>query len=139
MLPKLVALFSTVAMLFFMGLLMFSTLPLLVLKHDTPLDARFICGVFNTFLVAMILAATLATVSWVIVGQAGFALRMGCIGAYAFAVRLWVLSRMDRVRDTMQTTDPAYAAKFRRLHVSGMLLNFAQLGFLALSLTQLAI
>ena len=52
MAPTVVALTSTVALLVVMGFFMFGSLPLLILKHDTPLDSKFIRGLFNIYYVA---------------------------------------------------------------------------------------
>src|SRR4051794_37478727 len=53
-----VALISTVALLVWMGFFMMGSLPLLILKHDTPLDARFIRGLFNVYYLALVSTAT---------------------------------------------------------------------------------
>ena len=86
------ALVATVGVLICMGYFMLGSLPLLVLNHDTPLDARFIRGLFH--------------------------LR-------------GIVSRMDAVRAAMTATDAEAIARFRRLHVGGMLLNVVQLMALA--------
>ena len=44
------ALISAVVLLVWMGFFMMGSLPLLVLKHDTPVDSRFIRGLFNLVL-----------------------------------------------------------------------------------------
>ena len=51
-----VALFVTTAY-FIMG-----SIPLLVLKHDTPLDARFVRGFFNTYYVAAVVTASATSI-----------------------------------------------------------------------------
>lgn len=57
MLPLSLALLATVGLLISMGFFMLGSLPLLVLRHDTPMDARFIRGMlFNV--------VQLATVAW---------------------------------------------------------------------------
>ncbi|MDM0068471.1 hypothetical protein [Variovorax sp. J31P207] len=47
--PIVMALIPTVLLLVWMGFFMMGSLPLLVLKHDTPLDSRFIRGLFNVY------------------------------------------------------------------------------------------
>ena len=51
-----VALISTVVLLVWMGFFMMGSLPLLILKHDTPVDSRFIRGLFNVYYVALMVA-----------------------------------------------------------------------------------
>lgn len=55
MLPIVFALIATVLLLVWMGFFMMGSLPLLILKHDTPLDSRFIRGLFNVYYLAVIL------------------------------------------------------------------------------------
>jgi hypothetical protein len=139
MLPTSMALVSTVALLVSMAFFMLGSLPLLVLKHDTPLDARFIRGVFNTYYVAVMLVAGVGTLSYAFAERPGFSLGMGCVAALAYASRRWVLSRMDVLRSTMKADDSAAIRRFRRLHVGGMLANAAQLGAVVWSMTGLAV
>lgn len=41
--------FFTVALLVTTAYFLLGSVPLLVLKHDTPLDSRFLRGCFNTY------------------------------------------------------------------------------------------
>ena len=53
-----IAPFATlVLLLVWMGFFMLGSLPLMILKHDTPLDARFIRGLFDVYYPAVIVAA----------------------------------------------------------------------------------
>jgi hypothetical protein len=45
-----VALCCTVALLVVTAYFLMGSVPLLILKHDTPLDARFVRGFYNTYL-----------------------------------------------------------------------------------------
>nr|WP_301334508.1 hypothetical protein [Variovorax dokdonensis] len=122
-----------------MGFFMMGSLPLLVLKHDTPLDARFIRGLFNVYYVAVTLTASAAALSFAWTGNAAFAVGMGFVATLAFALRRWiVIPRMDVLRDSIPASD-ASIFQFRRLHVVGMVLNVTQLGTVAWSLTKLAL
>ena len=49
---------ATVALLVWMGFFMMGSLPLMILKHDTPMDARFVRGLFNLYYWAVIVTAT---------------------------------------------------------------------------------
>ena len=137
--PKLFALLSTVALLFFMILPIFGSLPLLVLKHDTPMDARFVRAVFNFFYIAVMSAAAVAALGYGNFGRPAFALGMGGVMAYAFVVRRSVLSRMDALRAAIRTSDPAAIQQFRRLHRTAILLNVLPLVAVAAGATKLAL
>ncbi len=49
------------------------SVPLLILEHDTPMDARFVRGFFNTYYVAAMFTAGATAVSYALAGRPGFA------------------------------------------------------------------
>lgn len=139
MLPIVVALMATVVLLVWMGFFMMGSLPLLVLAHDTPLDSRFIRGLFNVYYLAVMLTATAATLSYAWAGRPVFALGMAFIAALAFALRGWIIiPRMDLLRETVPAAE-ASIREFRRLHIAGMVLNLVQLAAVAWALTRLGL
>jgi hypothetical protein len=71
------ALISAVVLLVWMGFFMMGSLPLLVLKHDTPLDSRFIRGLFNLYYVAILATGIVGAASAAIAGRAAAALGLG--------------------------------------------------------------
>ena len=133
--PLAIALLGTVGLLISMGFFMLGSLPLLVLKHDTPLDARFIRGLFHYYYCAVMVTATVAALGYAYADRLVFLLGMCCVATLALLLHRVVVSRMDRVRETMTPTDGAAISRFRRLHVGGMLLNVIQLGTVAWGLT----
>ena len=124
------ALFSTIPLLMCMGYFFMGSLPLLILKHDTPMDSRFIRGFFNTYYVAVLCAAALPTISFALVGQAAFSACMAAIAALALLLRKKVLPYMDALRLRIESAESAAIADFRRIHIAGMALNFVQLAVL---------
>lgn len=137
MLPIVISLAATVILLVWMGFFMMGSLPLLVLRHDTPLDSRFIRGLFNVYYLAVMLTGSAAALCYVWSGRLVFAVGMACIAALAFALRRWIIiPRMDFLRHTIPAADSSIF-QFRRLHIMGMMLNVAQLGAVAWSLTKL--
>ncbi len=69
--------FFTVALLVTTAYFLMGGLPLLTLKHDTPLDARFVRGFFNVYYRAAFWASLGAFVSYALWGRYPFALA-GC-------------------------------------------------------------
>jgi hypothetical protein len=134
MLPKVLALAATVILLVFMGYFMLGSLPLLVLKHDTPMDARFIRGFFHLYYRAVLFAAVAASVAWGFAGQPFFCVGMAVLATVVFIAWRMVLPRMDALRETMTPEDNDGIARFRRLHGAGMALNAGQLVMVAGSL-----
>lgn len=127
MLSKSIVLVSTVALLLPMVFFMFASPPLLILKHDTPQDARVIRTLFHIYYTLVLVVAGLGALGQAWVGRATHALAMAGVAAFVFALRRWIIPRMDVLRGTMAHGDAAARSAFRRLHVAGMLLNMAQL------------
>jgi len=134
-----VALISTVALLVWMGFFMMGSLPLLILKHDTPLDARFIRGLFNVYYLAIMATAAAGALSYAFAERLLIALALACIAALGFAGRRWFVSRMDMVRSTMTADDSGAIRRFRRLHIAGMLLNVVLLVAFCFGLTRVSL
>jgi hypothetical protein len=131
-----VALISTVLLLIWMGFFMMGSLPLLILKHDTPLDSRFIRGLFNVYYVAIMTTAAAGALSYALAGRPIIALALSCVAALGFAGRYWLVAHMDIVRSTMTADDSSAIGRFRRLHIAGMLLNVALLAAFSFGLAR---
>ena len=129
---------STVALLCTMGFFMMGSLPLLVLKHDTPLDARFIRGLFALYYAAVMVTGGVAAAAYALTGRPAFALGMAAVAVLAALLRRLIVGRMDALRATMTADDAHGIAGFRRLHIRGMLINVAQLGAVVWGLTRLS-
>ena len=123
----LIALLSTIPLLMCMGYFFMGSLPLLVLKHDTPMDSRFVRGFFNTYYVAVVCTATIATISYALVGHLVIAVGMLSIAALALLLRKRVLPHMDGLRARIESGDATAATEFRHIHMAGMGVNFVQL------------
>ena len=101
------ALISAVVLLVWMGFFMMGSLPLLILKHDTPVDSHFIRGLFNLYYVAIMATGIVGAASAAIAGRAAAALGLGFVAAIGFAGRHWFVARMDLVRRTMTAGESA--------------------------------
>ncbi len=117
----------TVLLLFWMGFFTLGSLPLMVLKHDTLLDARFIRGLFDVYYKAVMVVSTFGAVAYALASHALSSAAMCVIFLVAFASRNTVLPRMDLLRTRPDPMDAPDIRRFRRLHVAGMMLNFTQL------------
>ena len=136
-LPLIVALIFTVILLVITAYFLMGSVPLLVLKHDTPLDARFVRGFFNTYYVAAMYAAAATALSYAIAGRLVFAAGATVLAAIAVALRRTVLQRMDSIRAVLQADDAGAIAAFRRTHIAAILANLAQLALIVWSLVAL--
>lgn len=138
MLSKAVVLLSLVALIFPMVFFTFASPPLLILKHDTPQDARFVRGLFNHYYTVVVIAASVGALGQMAVGRIAVGLAMGGVAAFVFAVRRWVVPRMDALRERIAGGDAAAIPSFRRLHIAGILLNLVQVGVVAWGMAKLA-
>ncbi|MGQ3003391.1 MAG: hypothetical protein ACT6UH_06700 [Hydrogenophaga sp.] len=138
MLSKAVVLLSLVALIFPMVFFTFASPPLLILKHDTPQDARFVRGLFNYYYSVVVVAASLGGLGQLAVGRVAVGLAMGGVAAFVFAVRRWVVPRMDALRERIAGGDASAIPSFRRLHMAGILLNLVQVGVVAWGMAKLA-
>lgn len=137
MLPKLISALSAVALLFPMLFFTFASPPLLVLKHDTPQDGRFIRGLFHHYYTVITIAASIGAVAQIAIGHIGVSAAMAGVAALAFSLHRWVIPRMDALRDRINSGDASAIAQFRRLHLTGMLFNVVQVAVVAWGVVKL--
>ncbi|PZQ01068.1 MAG: hypothetical protein DI587_06760 [Variovorax paradoxus] len=123
----LVALCCTGALLLTTAYFFLGAVPLLTLRHDTPMDARFVRGFFNTYYLAAISTAGATALSCAVAGRPAFALEAAAIALLAVLLRRTVLSRMDALRARVEAGATDVAAAFRRIHGVALLANFGQL------------
>lgn len=127
---------TIVILLVWMGFFMFGSLPLMILKHDTPLDARFIRSLFDVYYKAVLLTAAAGVLANAVAGRIVIAIGMAAVVLIALWSRRGILGRMDRLRAVMTATDAGSIRQFRMLHVWGMVLNVAQLGAVCVGLVK---
>lgn len=121
------AIFFTVALLVTTAYFLMGGLPLLVLKHDVPLDARFIRSFFDVYYRAAFWTSLGACISYAVWGRYPFA-----IGAALFAVVTTVLKgqlvqAMARLGEKIEASEAAAIQNFRRVHAVALSVNFLQL------------
>lgn len=134
------AMVFTVALMVTNGYFLMGSLPLLTLKHDTPLDARFIRGFYDTYYRFAIFIATPAAVSYALLGRHYLAVGAAALAALAFVLRRVILQKMDKLRLRIAAHDHEVAAilEFRSLHVVAIVTNFAQLALIVASMIGLS-
>ena len=121
------ALFFTVALLVTTAYFIMGSLPLLVLKHDTPLDARFVRGFFNLYYRAAFVTATATAISFLFAGRPGIAAGAVALAVLAVVLRRQVIPKMDALGAQIGTDYMEAIPGFRKLHVGAILLNIVQL------------
>lgn len=113
-------------------------LPLLVLKHDVPIDARFIRGFFNAYYQAALWTALGAALSFALWGRYRFALGDLAMAALTLLLRHYLLDAMARLGERIAASDPEAIARFRRVHAAALCANLLQLALLVWGLLRLS-
>jgi len=131
------ALFFTVALLVTTAYFIMGSVPLLVLKHDTPLDARFVRGFFNIYYVAAFVTATATSISFAFAGRPGLAAGAAALALIAIVLRKKVIPKMDSLGAKIQSNYMDAIPGFRRAHITAILVNVAQLVAIVWGLTTL--
>ena len=132
------AFFFTVALLVTTAYFLLGGLPLLVLEHDVPLDARFIRGFFNVYYKAAFWTAFGACASYALWGRFGFAAGAGVLAAMAVVLQRRLLSAMQQLGTRIEAKDGEAIPRFRRVHGMALLINLAQLVVLVWGTLQLS-
>lgn len=128
------ALFFTVAMLVTTAYFIMGGLPLLVLKHDTHLDSRFVRGFFNLYYKAAVFTASAAALSYAFAGMP--IVSVGAAALALIALYLWrkIIPKMDLLGAQIQVDDMNAIRGFRRTHLSALAFNLLQLVLIVWSL-----
>ena len=117
----------TVALLVFTAYFLLGGLPLLVLKHDVPLDARFIRAFFNVYYKVAFWAAVGAAVSYALWGRVVFAAGAAAIAVLVTVLRKHFLDAMEQVGARIEGSDAEPIRRFRRMHGAALVINVALL------------
>jgi hypothetical protein len=138
LLPKTIALVSTVLLLMSLGFSVLGSTPLLILKHDVPMDSRVIRQVFHYCYRLVTVVAVVASAAYAFAGRPVLCVAIAGVAVVAIAMHHWLLSRMDSLRTTMHDGDAAALARFRQLHITGIAVNATQLVAMGFATTQVA-
>ena len=121
------ALILTVILLVITTYFFLGSMPLLVLRHDSPMDARFVRGFFNTYYVAVVFVAGMTGLTYAIAGRFAFAIGAAAVALLAAILRTTILPRMDALSSQIQVAGTDAITGFRRVHVAAIAINLAQL------------
>ena len=117
----------TVALLVATAYFLMGGLPLLILKHDVSLDARFIRSFFNLYYRLAVAFSLLACLSYAAWGKPVFAIGAAAIAAMSWTLRKVLLRIMQQLGSQIEMGDIAAIARFRRVHGLALLINLVQL------------
>ncbi len=132
------ALFFTVALLVTTAYFIMGSVPLLVLRHDTPLDAGFVRGFFNIYYVATLITATATSISYAFAGRPALATGAAALALMAVILRKKVIPTMDSLGAQIQSNGMDAIPGFRKTHLTAILINIVQFAAIVWSLTALS-
>jgi hypothetical protein len=121
------ALFFTVALLMVTAYFFLGSVPLLVLKHDNPVDAKFIRSFYNTYYQIAFIVALGTTLSYALSACPLFAVGAAVIMILAWVLRGKFIPKMDVLGTQIQANDTVFIPVFRKIHKTAILINLAQL------------
>lgn len=119
--------FFTVALLVTTAYFLMGGLPLLTLKHDTPLDARFVRGFFNVYYRAAFWTSLGAFVSYMLWGRYPFAIGVAVNACVVALLRKHLLQAMQQLGAQIEASGSSAIRHFRRVHSAALSVNLVQL------------
>ena len=134
-LTQLSAVVFTVALLCVTAYFLLGSVPLLILKHDTPIDSNFIRSFFNTYYLVAIFVGTAATLSYAFSNRPWFAVGAAVIAILSFVLRRTVIARMDALKAHIHADNFEAIPEFRKIHRTAILISLVQLVVVIWSLT----
>ena len=128
------AMVFTVALLVTTAYFIMGSIPLLVLKHDTPLDARFVRGFFNIYYVAAVVTASATAISYAFARRPALAMGAAALALLAVVLRRKIIPKMDALGVQIQSNYMDAIPGFRRTHITAIAINVVQLVVIVWSL-----
>ncbi|MEY4732604.1 MAG: hypothetical protein RLZZ464_670 [Pseudomonadota bacterium] len=125
--PQSFALLFTVVLLAVTAYFLLGSVPLLVLKHDNPMDSNFIRSFYITYFRIALLAAVAAVVSYALAGRYGFALGAASIALLTWLLRSRLITRMDELRSMIHANELMAIPEFLKMHKTAIGINTSQL------------
>ena len=125
--PQTIALFFTVALLAVTAYFLLGSVPLLTLRHDNPMDARFIRSFYITYYRIAFVTAVGTTVSYTLAGRPTFATGAAMIAILTLLLRNKFIPMMDSLAPRIVAKQLDAISAFRKIHKSAILINTSQL------------
>ena len=132
--PQSFALLFTVVLLAVTAYFLLGSVPLLVLKHDNPMDSSFIRSFYITYFRIAFIAAMAAVISYAWAGRYAFALGAASIALLTWLLRSRLITRMDELRSMIHADEFMAIPEFLKMHKTAIWINTSQLMVILASL-----
>lgn len=132
-----IALLFTVVLLAITAYFVLGSIPLLILKHDNPIDAHFIRSFFNLYYRLGLVATVGSAISYALAERPVLALGSAALAIIVVAMWVKVIPAMRTLGEQMPVNPDGAIAGFRRTHLTAVGVNLGQLLVILWALTQL--
>lgn len=132
---NLFAVLFTVALLCVTAYFLLGSVPLLVLKHDTPVDGNFIRSFFNLYYRVAAFVAAAATLSYAFSNRPWFAAGAAVIAILSIYLRRTVIAKMDALKANIHANDLEAIPEFRKTHITAIVISVIQLAAVVWSIS----
>jgi len=113
-------------------------LPLLILRHDAPTDARFIRAFFGTYYRVAVWLSLGAVLCYLLWGRPVFAAGAAGVGAANWLLRGRVGQAMQGLSEQIAASEQGAVSRFRRVHAAALLANLLVLGVVVTGVLRLS-
>ena len=121
------ALVFTVLLLVTTAYFLMGGLPLLILKHDVPLDARFVRSFFTWYYRLAFWTSLGACLSYALWGKYAFSAGAAAITAAMLLLRKHLLRALQDLAERIAGEDAGAIGQFKRVHATALSINLLQL------------
>ena len=132
-----IALFFTVVLLATTAYFLLGSIPLLILKHEDPVDASFIRSFFNLYYRVGLFATVGSALSYALAQRPGLAFGSACLAGLVALMRARIIPAMQTLGEQMPVNPAGAIAGFRRTHLTAVGVNMGQLLLIVWALTRL--
>ena len=117
----------TVAMLCVSVYFLLGSVPLLILKHDTPVDGSFIRSFFNLYYRMAAFVGSAAALTYAFSNRPWFAFGAAFIAILSVVLRRTIIAKMDLLHAQIHTVNIEAIPEFRKIHFKAILISLVQL------------
>ena len=125
--PRLFALLFTVLLLAVTTYFLLGSIPLLLLKHDNPIDGRFIRSFYITYFRIAICVAVSTVLSYLMASRLALALGASGVTLLTLFLRSKLIPMMDRLNAQIRDHHVVAIPEFRKVHKSAITINMLQM------------
>jgi hypothetical protein len=125
--PRLFALLFTVLLLAVTTYFLLGSIPLLLLKHDNPIDGRFIRSFYITYFRIAICVAVSTVLSYLMASRLALALGASGVTLLTLFLRSRLIPMMDQLNAQIRDHHVVAIPEFRKVHKSAITINMLQM------------